>query len=220
MTGEIDRAIDSLRVKEGDPITRKLWNGLLDLVALVARSFAGLQSGTAVRLQRYPGGVNVVADVSPGTFTGRFTVRLSGKEATIGAGEIDGITPRINGVKIDGYDDSGKAVAQPRLKISGAPNSELRSWICAVVAVDPETKLPVKDDPSAVTIAHLNSRTASPDLQVSAGAEIGICPLALLIWSDTKTISRFRQIKYFDQHVKYTPATDATLSRIEFEAAS
>jgi len=212
MNGTLESAIESLRVKSGDPITAKLWNGLLDLVRELVGSFAKVMSGTGVRLQRYPRGLNIVADRGGAPFSGSFSVRLSGTEATVGAGTLEDITPRLDGNRIDGYDDNGKLGTIPKLRITGGPGEGLRSYVSVEVAVDQAGKL----DPAnreAVTITHRQSLVSDDDA-------VGVLPLAVLIWSDSSTLSKVRQIVYFDQRHRFIAPANGTAARHLFWPAS
>jgi len=216
MNDDIDSAIASLRVESGDPITRKLWNGLLDLCAGMVKSFSEFSSGTGVRIHRYPQGINVVADRGSSSFGGAFGVRVAGMEATVGLGTVEDVTPSIGGARID--DET-----IPKLKIDGGPNEQLRSWIAVKVTVDPEAPDAKIDpeDPESLQIIHTNDlSSSSPSLLLSASSSSALLPLAMLIWSDTKTISRVRQIVFFNQRHRFTRATQTATARHTFWAAA
>lgn len=216
MNEDIDSAIALLRVKEGDPITRKLWNGLLDLCTALVKSFSDFSSGTGVRLHRYPQGVNIVADRGTASFMGRFSVRIAGKDATVGAGTMEGVTPKINGTAIDGYDANGKLGTIPKLKINGGPGDNLRSYVCIQATIDVESGKWDPEMEDALTVVHV----ASLELEADLVATTGLLPLAMLIWSDTTTISRVRQIVYFDQKYRFIPSADGVAARHVFWPAS
>lgn len=214
MNEDIDSAIASLRVKSGDPITRQLWNGLLDLCAALVKSFSEFSSGTGVRIHRYPQGINVVADRGSSAFRGAFSVRVAGLEAVVGLGTVSDIVPAVGDVRID-------AKELPKLKIDGGPNEQLRSWIAVRAAVDPSADDPKlnPEDPAALQIIHTNDLSLAVDGSPLPPG-VALEALAMLIWSDTKTISRVHQIVYFNQRLVITRTAAASPVKLAFEPAS
>lgn len=188
--------VRALEVARGEPI-QPAWMRLKAWVKSLPD--VPVTSGKT-RVHRTPTQTTVVAETQSAAFQGRFAVRISGMEATVGEGELQGITPTIKRVPISGVEANGKTVDKPRLKIVGGPNAGLRSWIALQVTANDAGDVDTKD-PEAVSIIHTN------DLKAAREGGKGIHALAMLVWSDKTSIKRVRQIVYMDQQHAYRPKT-------------
>ncbi len=195
--------VRDLYVKKGEPIL-PAWNRLLEWTKQF-RLFAG----RGIRFTRTPNGTFVIADQNTLSWDNPFRAQVSDKEAAITLGTINKLVPTLNGVALD-------ASTVPKLKITGGPNTDLRSWICVDVRVDLASGQINTEDKDSVTITHvreLDPRTSeggSPD----DGRGTGRHPLAMLIWStDKSSIRRTHQITHFNQQHRLIVATDSQPSR-------
>ena len=185
--------VSDLQAKAGQPI-RPLWNKLVTRL----RSAAQIQAGRGVRVHQGPEGTAVVASGTGGSYTPRFLVGISGKEATIGLGTVNGLVPTINGIALDGITASGATVTVPHLKLT-APNAQLRSWIVVQVQIDPESKVVRDDVEDAITLLHTD------DLKAVPGDDFGWHPVGLITWADRRTPQRAWNVTKLDlTHVYLT----------------
>lgn len=155
------------------------------------------------------GNAHVVADTTPASYGGAFRVSIAGAmQVRVGNGTCEGITPRLNGVPLDGMDGT-RAVRVPLLKLEDGPDANLRSWVMLRFVVDLSTGLPVPDDEDTATIVHRNDLSAvfangvSPDDRTGAGH----LPLAMLVWRDERSLQRVVRNVYFQQRHHFVPAT-------------
>lgn len=188
-----DRDIDELRVRVGDPITARLWNAMLDLCAGLHKSYRDISGGKGVRLHRYPDGINIVADTGGANFVGAFAVRQAGALAvTVGAGMLNTIIPKIDGVPIDGVVD-GRQRGIPPLKVE-MPGADMRSFVCLRVVTDDAQR--IVDAPDAVTVVHRTTMPAADE-----PAEVGLHVIAMLQWSDRTTFRVWQVLYHHQQHI-------------------
>ena len=191
--------VKELEVAVGAPI-RPAWQRLRAWVRSLPE--VPVTSGN-VRVHRSPGQTSVVAETQPALFKGAFAVRISGLQATLGDGLLNGLVPTINGKPMDGVDASGAQGARPVLDLASGPNARLRSWI-ALKVTGSDTGEIDPNDPTAVQVIHTN------DLQPGTGNQApgtGLHALAMLVWTDQSAINRVRQIVYFSQQHAYRPKT-------------
>src|SRR5438874_578642 len=118
-------------VKPGDPITllASFWNGLK--AAVRARRII---AGVGVRLREMPFGTIINFDADAAQWDHPWRVSLTGNEATLRRGLVDGVEPKINGRLMSGDD---KNPDPPRLPI--APNRfspQGLSLICVEIECD------------------------------------------------------------------------------------
>jgi hypothetical protein len=185
----LDADIDALRVQPGDAITARLWNQMVDAHEALLSAFGKLTAGKGVRVNKSSLGLTIVADSGSSAFVGAFKVRLSGAAAvTVGAGTVNGLTPKINGLAIDGLDASGKQSAPPKLAIA---QDGSRSWVCIRAKVSDDLQLDPEDN-EALTIEHVTD----PLLIARQRAE-GLHVLAVIVWKDKRPA--LRQVVFHDQ---------------------
>jgi hypothetical protein len=125
-----------LRVKSGDTIRARLVDELVRQI-----EDRTVTAGVNCRVHAIPGvGVSVEALAPPQNFPHPWDTGISGNQAAISVGLVNGSVPYVNGVSMDGLDASGNALP------GGAPKLQLdeslydvtgRSWICVQVTVDP-----------------------------------------------------------------------------------
>ncbi len=194
--------VRDLYVRKGEPVL-PAWNRLLAW----ARQFR-LCAARGIRFTRTPNGTFVVAEQTVLSWDHPFRVQVSDAEALITLGTINKLVPTIDGVGLD-------ALSAPKLKITGGPNGDLRSWICVDVQVDLKSGMINPEGENSIIITHvgeLDPRTSeggSPD----NGRGTGRHPLAMLIWSDKSTIRRAHQITHFNQQHRFVAGTDGQPSR-------
>lgn len=199
--------LDDIRAKAGDSISDK-WRLLEQYIDQQRAMHESMTGPGLLKDQSGEGFTYRAAPQADAVFEGAFFVRLSGSAVTVGAGTVDGLTPLIDGTRIDGYDSEGKLGEIPGLSFEGEePDEQLRSWICVeAIRADGDAAgsfAPIDDtDPAALIITHRASLSPSPDLRVSPSSLTGILPLAVVIWSDTRTPARVEQNVYFNQRTK------------------
>lgn len=89
---------DPLSVRVGQPITARLWDGLVARVRA-----ARLLEGPGIRLQHTPDGTIISAKGSDaGRYVHPFQVSIAGDRLMIRAGLVNGIEPRIKGIPLSG----------------------------------------------------------------------------------------------------------------------
>lgn len=192
--------------------------GALRRFAHFVRQDQVLQTGAGIRQHRSARGVAVIADARASAFHGAFAVALVGMEITVGPGTVDGVTPTIGTVPIDGITAEGKTVSIPRLKITGSPAEDLRSYVCIQARVDSKTRQLSETESDPLTIVQRASPSATDEEPLDENT--GLLPISVLIWSaDRKTISQVRQIVYFDQQLDIEESATTGLT-IRFRAAS
>lgn len=198
--------LDDIRAKAGDSISDK-WRLLEQYIDQQRTAHEGMTGPGLLKDQSGEGFTYRAAPQADAVFEGAFFVRLSGSAVTVGPGTVDGITPLMDGTRIDGVTSGGAAGEIPTLEITGSPNDERRSWVCVEAirqsGADAKSMLPIDaTDPAALIITHRASLSPSPDLRVSPSSLTGILPLAVVIWSDTRTPARVEQNVYFNQRTK------------------
>lgn len=196
--------LEDLKVRRGDPI-EPFVKRLLKELPVLFRFF----TGRGVRFNRTPNGIIVVADLRSNSWEHPFRVAVSDASISVSNGSVNNLVPQIDGVGIDGLDSSGADVPAPQLKLTGGPNEDLRSWICAQAKVDLKTGLMNPKDEGALTIVHTDSLDPQsadggfPD----DGAGIGLQPLAMLVWDeDGGSVTRVWQITHHNLGHRYVPA--------------
>lgn len=193
--------VDDLQARAGQPIA-PLWQQLRQRLAAAGQ----LQLGTGMRLHQGPDGTTVIAEPSGKSFTPHFKVSLSGMEASVGLGTVNGDVPTIQGIGLDGVNSSGATVTVPRVKLT-TPDDLLRSWIVLQVKIDLATGL-IVEEPDAITLIHTNDRRSNID------PALGWQPVALLTWADRRTPRRAHQIVMKDlNHVWREPAAQGRQGR-------
>ncbi len=190
--------VRELYVQRGDAIL-PAWNKLLNW----AKQFRVL-AGRGIRLTRTPNGTYIVAELQASAWDHPFRVMLSGKEVTVGMGTLNNRIPTINGVALDG------AQAVPKLKLTGVPNAELRSWVCLQVRVDRHSGEINTDDENAVSIVHKN------DIEngLPSDGSIGLHALAMLVWNpDRSSVKRLHQVTHFHLQHRWLKGIDQQPAR-------
>jgi hypothetical protein len=194
--------LEELRARPGESIPYK--------VRLVYRyleqQIAGFQKMTGPGLLRDITGDGFYFRAIPSEgdpFIGSLRVSVSGLEASVGLGSVDDLEPTINGVKI-------KDASNPKVKIAGGPDSDLRSWVC--VEAHFEGGVLRADEP--LPVVHRNT------LAVEAPDLVGVLPLALLQWRDEASIARVWQIVHFDQKTVLRAAVGGRKGRVVFYPAA
>lgn len=195
--------LDDIRAKAGDSISDK-WRQLEQYIDQQRTAHEGMTGPGLLKDQSGEGFTYRAAPQADAVFEGAFFVRLSGSAVTVGPGTVDGITPLMDGTRIDGVTSGGAAGEIPTLEITGSPNDERRSWVCVEAirqsGADAKSMLPIDaTDPDALIITHRNSLT---DEETPSDGQRAILPLAVVIWSDTRTPARVEQNVYFNQRTK------------------
>lgn len=196
--------LDDIRAKAGDSISDK-WRQLEQYIDQQRAAHEGMTGPGLLKDQSGEGFTYRAAPQANAAFEGAFFVRLSGSAVTVGDGTVDGMTPLMDGARIDGYDSEGKPGEIPGLSFEGEePDEQLRSWICVeAIRADGDAAgsfAPIDDtDPDALIITHRNSLT---DEEPPSDGQRAILPLAVVIWSDTRTPARVEQNVYFNQRTK------------------
>lgn len=194
-----------LEVKKGDPIL-PAWRKLQEW----ARSLK-LIEGPGVRFRRTPSGTYVSAEIRRSSWLHPFLVNTIGDTAaTVRAGTVNNLVPRIRGKRIDNLDEAGEETEPPEVKLTG-PGDELRSYIALVVLPDLKNGELDASDPEAVVIMHLERLS-----DVAKG--LGIQPLALVQWTPEGAVRGVFQIVHHNLRFQHVPETTKTLSRSFFWA--
>jgi hypothetical protein len=162
------------------------------------------------------GDLHVVADVTGRRFGGAFPVRMAAAdEVAVGLGTVEGLTPRLQQVPLDGVDGK-KAVRVPNLPLKEGPNAELRSWVCLRVQVD----LAVATAQTAAAeqrplllgaeIVHLNdlAKVFANGVSPDDGAGHGYFPIAMIVWRDKEIVKRLVRNTYFNQRHSFIPGRE------------
>ena len=170
-------------------------------VSEALQSISQISTGRDLRVHDGPDGRSIVAAPRYIPFSGQFFVSVqNSKEAQISPGTCDGQIPAIDQILLNGMKD-GKQGDVPTLDLSEGPGPALTSYVCLQVKTDPKTGL-VKDptDPQAYTIIHRSTPVPRANgLIKDDGNGKGQLELALLLWSDSNTISGLVQNVYFAQ---------------------
>lgn len=181
------------------------------------------RSGPLRLHQSADGNLGIVADLRPASFVGAFKVSIAGaQEVRVGLGTVEGLTPSLRGVPLDGLDSDGRTVRVPNLKCDEGPNNELRSWAFLGVRVDLASgELLGADDEDAeeaAVIAHGNdlAKRYRRGFSRDDGEGRGWLPLAMLIWKDERTLLRVVQNTYFNQTHMFHPAKDGASAYHQF----
>ncbi len=166
------------------------------------KSMLSLSCGDGVRVHESSEGKAVVADARGGSFKGAFMVSASTNEVTVSLGTINDRVPVIGAKSLD-------AIPAPKLKITPGGNADRRSWIALRVTLDrgagDSPTLEIGEAENAISIVHVT------DLR-SADPLIGLHAIAMLVWSEQRTIKAIHQITYFSQ--QHASTRDARTNRI------
>lgn len=161
-------------VRPGDPI-------LPAFQELVSYERAGhVMTGHRVRRRQHADGTSLSVDAPAPLWLHPWKVLLTGQEATVRPGTVNGVVPFIGTVRLD-------AATPPRLKITGSPGKGLRSWIHLRVLVDEGGAID-PENPAAAVIVH--SDQDMPTLQALAEPRTGWQALALIVWQTRTVIGR------------------------------
>lgn len=181
----------TLYVKRGDPV--------LPAFRKLVKELAGLRliAGRGVLLTRTSTGTVVSVRAAVTGFTGAWDVQISGQEATIGRGYVNGKEPELKGVPISGTKEKGT----PTLKLDVTNYDKSgRSWIAIKATVDETGKIVEPKDGKGdlgLTVVQTASLEDPDD-------SIGLHAIAMLKRreNETKELGRKVQIAFFDyQHL-------------------
>jgi len=176
-----------LRVRPGE-LVLPAWNRLLEW----AKQFR-LYAGHGVRLQRTPQGTYVIADVRQTSWNHPFKVSLAEREVIVAFGTVQDVVPRIGKRPID-------EEPAPRLRLTGGPDPDERSWVVVDVKVNGKSGEIDPRDKEAAVIRHVNNLNRP-------STEIGRHALAMLIWdAGLASVVRVRQITHFNLRHLYQKA--------------
>lgn len=200
-------------VKPGDPIPllASFWNNLKAMVR--ARR---LLAGVGVRLREMPFGTIVNFDADAAVWDHPWRIALSGKEATLRKGLVDGIEPKIGDRLMSG---DKKNPDPPKLTIAPSRfTTKGRSLICVEIECNEAWKT---KSAKLVQVARLND--ADPDtpgdgdtplLPPALSGRKTRYPLVLLCKDEAGNVIAF-QITYFNlRHVALFPSGTREESRI------
>lgn len=169
-----------------------------EVAAPVLRKFIRFVRGDAVRqfsgvrIHESSQGKTLVVDRKPEVFLGSFRVALSGTQSVrVGVGEVNGIMPVIDGVRLDGLTPDGEPDRRgvPVIDVSEGPGEARRSYVGVRVVIDEDGEI-VADDPESVTVVH---RQVIPQ-GFRDEDDAGFWPLAMLQWdAEGSRVIRRRQ---------------------------
>jgi hypothetical protein len=204
--------LESLKAKPGERVAPK-WEALIRYL----RRLTQLRAGRDVRLKSGPDGTSIIADKRGSLFVPHFKVSLQAQLARVGPGLISGRMPLVSGIRLDGKTVDGKSDKPvPGLPLTGGPSADLRSWVVVTVRVNPETGQLVEAE-EALGLAHRNDvleRLANGYCVDERGA--GFYPLAMLVWSDKKTVLKVHQNTMHDLQHAYVRAESSRPARHYF----
>lgn len=176
------------------------------------KTFAG------VRVARTLNGVHVTASADTQSFSGAWTVTLSGLSSVrIGDGTVNGRVPWLDGRGLDGLDEEGEPHPEgvPLLSVSEGPGERRRSYVGVLVRIDPATGAMIAEDTESLTVAHRG--TLHPTFAEGGAPDeesTGFWPLAQLHWSaDGKRVERVRQWAYFHYVHRFQTGTGGKAGR-------
>lgn len=190
-------------------------------------------SGRDVRVAEFPDETLVHFDSRAEPWRWPFKVSVSGTRATIRPGLVNLVMPRILplpgesedelGLYLDGTNTAGEDTGRrPSLELlgqaEGGPGPDGRSFVCLVVQADPVSgDLVMEREEGRVFAATVEPRPelpagferggGMPETLNSAGASIGVWPLAIVYWAaDGRTIRRTFQVAHHNIQYRYQTA--------------
>lgn len=188
-----------IRARRGDWILPK-WLALLRFIERTSK----IVCGAGVRVQYLPsGGVHIFADDNSTPWEHPFKVRVTGAEATVRPGTINGVFPAIGEIRIDGTDAKGEQAETPKLRLE--PLGGTRTYIALKLSLKED---PVEFDPSDIGSAQIVHIEKLPALFTQGGAVINadnstLYPLAMLAWGDDGTVRRAFQITHHNLNHRF-----------------
>lgn len=188
--------VRDLFVRRGDPVIPAV-NRLT-----VAQRALRILPGRGILLSRSPAGVIISARSAVRGFSGAWAVALSGRQAAVSVGFVNGIEPVLDGRLLSGRDAKGNPLPEgpPSLKLSTDEFTIAgKSWIAIRAETDPETGriLAPKDQPPKLTLVQTKTLFSGEQDTVALHA------IALLQrdGKDRQSLGTVHQIAYFDyQH--------------------
>ncbi|WP_038168570.1 hypothetical protein [Verrucomicrobium sp. BvORR106] len=195
-----------LKVKRGDNIL-SAWKKLLAWVETTR-----VIAGPGQRIHVTPAGTRVYVDDPSRQWAHPWRVHLSGGEASIEAGNVNGEPAMLNGLTLDGFNKDEVQVTPPRLKVKGVKAG--KTWICLKVTT--REGVIVADDLNALTVVEVSSldprliEGGSPDKD-----GVGLHVLAFIRWRDSKPL-KVVQNTHFDLQHRFIPANDGRPARHVF----
>lgn len=180
-----------LRARRGDFVL-PYWRLLLDYIDRTNKVI----TGEGVRVSYLPsGGLSVYAEDNYNPWNSPFKVSAGSGTVVVREGTINGIAPSIDGVRISGIDDEGKAVDVPALKtvhLGGA-----RSYVALKITLSEDAVEIDANNADALAVSHI---AELPDLFTQGGtvSEGGVAfyPIAALYWTPNGKIRRAFQITH------------------------
>lgn len=200
--------VAKLRVKRGDNILAA-WNRLLAWVETTR-----VIAGPGQRIHVTPTGTRVYVDDPARQWAHPWRVHVTGGEASIEAGNVNGEPAMLNGLTLDGFNGEGEQVTPPRLKVKGVKVG--KTWVA--LRVTTKEGVIVADDPEALTVVEVESldprllEGGSPDVN-----GVGLHPLAVIYWRDSKPVKVVQNTHHHLQH-RFIPANDGRPARHVFWA--
>lgn len=170
---------------------------------------ARVQLGRSARRMRTPMGTAITFDAPAQQWPHPFKASLAGSKISVRPGVVSNLTPGINGVALD--DDK----ATPQLVIEGGPNDELRSFVCIRALVAEELGAIDPMDKTALSMLHVPDITTAA-AEDEAGVLAGWHAIAMLKWSDTKTVRQIFQITHHNLQHKFYAATSTRAAQHVF----
>jgi hypothetical protein len=188
-----------IRARRGDWILPR-WLALLRFIDRTSK----IVRGAGVRVQYLPsGGIHIFADDNFNPWTSPFKVRVTGTEATVREGTVNGVVPAIGDIRLDGTDADGAFVEEPKLEVEHLGGS--RSFIALKLTFTEEPVEFDAADPQAAQIVHVEE--VHP-LFTQGGAVINddnstLYPLASIAWKDDGTVRRSFQIVHHNLNHRF-----------------
>jgi hypothetical protein len=174
--------------RKRDPILPK-WRALLKFI-----KNTGIVTGPGVKVTQTPNGTLVDAERSFRPWSHPFKVSTDGTTATIRAGLVNGVSPYLNGVRINGIDDDGNEIEVPPLEITH--DGTLITYIAIVLNLPAGNEtMAISDSPEAIRIEHV---TSLPENFAEGGTVSdqtrGVYPIAALYWNGKNDFNKRLQI--------------------------
>ena len=188
-----------IRARRGDWILPK-WLALLRFIDSTSK----IVRGAGVRLQYLPsGGVYIYADDNFNPWESPFKVRVTGTEAVVREGTVNGVVPAIGDVRLDGTTKDGELTESPKLEIEHLGGT--RSYIALKALFTEEPVAFDPEDPLALQIVHV---AEVPELFVQGGSVVSddnstLYPLAVVAWKEDGTIRRSFQIVHHNLNHRF-----------------
>lgn len=194
------KSIRDLRAKKGERILPK-WQALLEYIASTR-----IVVGEGMKVSQTPDGTVVTADIPFRPFPHPFRCTVSGGQLEVRPGTVNGVTPYMDELPLDGRDKDGNKVDFPRLEVE-YPNAQ-KSYVVVVVRVDGEGNVKaIQDNEGSVTIEH--TADLDPSIFLEGGSDdvrgVGIHPIAQLTWDrKTRQLEGLFQMTHHNLGHRYT----------------